>query len=160
MSRHVSSFLSVVAPDNISPLSGCKADSPPMSSPMRGREQKLRHWAEVEGTMKKGEESGGIEGPDSMYVKLIASDGQEFVIKREHALISPVIEAMLKGPGQPEENEANEVRFREIPSHILAKVCEYFAYKARYANSTQIPEFPIERVIALELLMAASFLQC
>ena len=116
--------------------------------------------AEVEDTTKKGEESGGIEGPNSMFVKLIASDGQEFVIKREHALMSPVIEAMLSGPGQVEENEANEVRFKEIPSHILAKVCEYFAYKARYANSIHIPDFPIEKEILLELVMAASFLQC
>ena len=34
-------------------------------------------------------------------------------------------------------------------------------YKARYTDSaTQIPEFPIEPEIALEMLMAANFLQC
>ena len=79
--------------------------------------------------------------------------------------------------GQFEETESNEVRFREIPyvqlfsiiitmylfcsSHILAKVCQYFTYKVRYTNSsTEIPEFPIAREIALELLMAANFLDC
>ena len=37
-----------------------------------------------------GEEktSGGCEGPDAMYVKLISSDGHEFIVKREHALTS------------------------------------------------------------------------
>ena len=37
----------------------------------------------------------------------------------------------------------------------------YFTYKVRYTNSsTEIPEFPIEAPIALELLMAANFLDC
>ncbi|KAM7342754.1 hypothetical protein DOY81_004480 [Sarcophaga bullata] len=104
---------------------------------------------------------GGCEGPDAMYVKLISSDGHEFIVKREHALTSGTIKAMLSGPGQFAENEANEVHFREIPSHILQKVCIYFTYKVRYTNSsTEIPEFPIAPEIALELLMAANFLDC
>ena len=46
-------------------------------------------------------------------------------------------------------------------SHVLAKVCTYFMYKVRYTNSsTEIPEFPIAPEIALELLMAANFLDC
>ena len=37
----------------------------------------------------------------------------------------------------------------------------YFLYKVRYTNSsTEIPEFPIAPEIALELLMAANFLDC
>lgn len=104
---------------------------------------------------------GGCEGPDAMYVKLISSDGHEFIVKREHALTSGTIKAMLSGPGQFAENETNEVNFREIPSHVLQKVCMYFAYKVRYTNSsTEIPEFPIAPEIALELLMAANFLDC
>uniref|UniRef100_A0A3B3THI7 Elongin-C n=1 Tax=Paramormyrops kingsleyae TaxID=1676925 RepID=A0A3B3THI7_9TELE len=64
-------------------------------------------------------------------------------------------------PGQFAENETNEVNFREIPSHVLSKVCMYFTYKVRYTNSsTEIPEFPIAPEIALELLMAANFLDC
>lgn len=112
---------------------------------------------------KKDEEKiyGGCEGPDAMYVKLISSDGHEFIVKREHALTSGTIKAMLSGPGQFAENETNEVNFREIPSHVLQKVCMYFTYKVRYTNSsTEIPEFPIAPEIALELLMAANFLDC
>ena len=63
------------------------------------------------------------------YVKLISSDGHEFIVKREHALTSGTIKAMLSGPGQFAENETNEVNFREIPSHVLQKVCMYFTYK-------------------------------
>lgn len=122
-------------------------------------------WDQVEFYMNimDGEEKtyGGCEGPDAMYVKLISSDGHEFIVKREHALTSGTIKAMLSGPGQFAENETNEVNFREIPSHVLSKVCMYFTYKVRYTNSsTEIPEFPIAPEIALELLMAANFLDC
>jgi hypothetical protein len=52
-----------------------------------------------------------------------------------------------------------EINFREISTPILEKVIQYFYYKLRYTNSTtEIPEFPIEPEVALELLMAANFL--
>lgn len=103
----------------------------------------------------------GCEGLNAMYIKLIPSGGNKFIVKIEHALISQKIKAMLSGPGQFAENETNEVNFREIPSHVLSKVCMYFTYKVRYTNSsTEIPEFPIAPEIALELLMAANFLDC
>jgi hypothetical protein len=43
--------------------------------------------------METGAEKGygGCEGPDAMYVKLISSDGHEFIVKREHALTSGTI---------------------------------------------------------------------
>ncbi|CAL2035222.1 unnamed protein product [Caenorhabditis brenneri] len=104
---------------------------------------------------------GGIEGPNSQYVKLVSSDEHEFIIKRELALTSGTIRAMLSGPGIYAENESNVVYFREIPSHVLQKVCQYFAYKVRYTHAaTEIPEFPIPPEVALELLMAANFLDC
>ncbi|OWA52577.1 putative Transcription elongation factor B polypeptide 1 [Hypsibius exemplaris] len=104
---------------------------------------------------------GGCEGPNAEFVKLVSQDGHEFFIQKELALTSGTIKAMLSGPGQFAENEANEVHFREIPSHVLAKVCQYFNYKHRYTDSsTEIPEFPIPPEIALELLMAANFLDC
>ncbi|XP_055353216.1 elongin-C-like [Paramacrobiotus metropolitanus] len=110
---------------------------------------------------KSTPQRGGCEGPNAEFVKLISQDGHEFYIAKELALTSGTIKAMLSGPGQFAENEANEVHFREIPSHVLAKVCQYFNYKHRYTNSsTEIPEFPIPPEIALELLMAANFLDC
>lgn len=68
---------------------------------------------------------GGCEGPDAMYVKLISSDGHEFIVKREHALTSGTIKAMLSGPGQFAENETNEIHFREIP---LVFICSYYLF--------------------------------
>jgi transcription elongation factor B subunit 1 len=52
---------------------------------------------------EKGEDEkvyGGCEGPSAMFVKLISSDGHEFIVKREHALTSGTIKAMLSGPGK------------------------------------------------------------
>lgn len=101
------------------------------------------------------------EGPNASYIRLVSQDGHEFIIKRDYALISVTIKAMLDGPGQFAENETNQVNFREIPSHVLEKVCQYFTYKIKYTNSsTEIPDFPIAPEIALELLMAANFLDC
>lgn len=39
------------------------------------------------------------EVPKDMYVKLISSDDHEFYIKRDLALTSQTIKAMLSGPG-------------------------------------------------------------
>lgn len=52
---------------------------------------------------EKGDEDkmyGGCEGPNAMYVKLVSSDGHEFIVKRDHALTSGTIKAMLSGPGK------------------------------------------------------------
>lgn len=59
----------------------------------------------ADNTMESGvavkQEAGGVEGPEAMFVKLIASDGHEFVMKRDHALTSGTIKNMLSGPGEP-----------------------------------------------------------
>ena len=47
----------------------------------------------------EGPKFGDTRGPKSMYIKLVSSDGHEFVIKREYALISRTIKSMLSGPG-------------------------------------------------------------
>jgi transcription elongation factor B subunit 1 len=63
----------------------------------------------------------------------------------------------MDGPaGTFTETEHGEVRFPEISTPILERVCQYFYYKLRYQNSTakNIPEFPVAPELALELLMA------
>jgi len=105
---------------------------------------------------------GGLEGPESMYLKLISSDGHEFVVRRDFAIsASPTIKNMLSGPGQYSETQPNEIYLKDIPSHVLINVCRYFAYKAKYTNSSiDIPEFPIDIQVVLELLVASDFLDC
>eukprot|EP01043_Picozoa_sp_COSAG02_P009481 COSAG02_NODE_322_length_24779_cov_14.118233_5_plen_79_part_00 len=45
-----------------------------------------------------------------------------------------------------------------LPRFLHPQVIKYFYYKLRYANEPMPPEFPIEPSMALELLMAANYL--
>jgi len=89
----------------------------------------------------------------------------KFVLLRDHtnqalpsckpdgeSLTNPVFAAHFS------ESKENTVTFPEISTRILEKVVEYFHYKVRWSHSSEVPEFKIEPEIALELLMAANFL--
>ncbi|XP_037960356.1 elongin-C-like [Teleopsis dalmanni] len=106
----------------------------------------------------------GIEGPNAPYVKIVSADGHSFIILKEYALISATIKAMLSGPRPFRERELHELRLREIQSHVMQKVCLYFQYKIYYestvANLHDVPEFPIEPEVAVDILMASNFLNC
>merc|ERR1712196_590703 len=92
-------------------------------------------------------------------VKLIASDGSEIIIDRKAAMVSGTIKSMLAGPGQFAEAKQGEIKFPEISAKVLEKTVQYFYYKLRHTNhSGPLPQFPIEPEHALELLMAANFL--
>ncbi|CAO3695714.1 unnamed protein product [Rhizopus stolonifer] len=94
---------------------------------------------------------------ETEYVKLISSDGFEFVIHREAAVCSGTIKNMLCGP----ESVENEITFRDIKAVILDVVCRYLYYKWFYEGSTtEIPEFKVDPEIVLEVLMTADFLEC
>ena len=94
----------------------------------------------------------------SQYVKLISAEGHEFFVDRQCAQTSGTIKAMLSGSFT---ESSGEIKFPEILTPILEKVIQYFYYKASYKNSqVRIPEFAIEPEVALELLMAANFLDC
>ncbi|CAF0782038.1 unnamed protein product [Didymodactylos carnosus] len=105
---------------------------------------------------------GGLEGPESMYLKLISSDNHDFVVRRDFAInASPTIKNMLSGPGQYSDSQMNEIYLKDIPSHVLIHVCRYLSYRAKYTNSSiDIPEFPIDTQVVLELLVASDFLDC
>jgi hypothetical protein len=107
------------------------------------------------------EKSHTLRGKNATYVKFLSNDGYEFVLKRDYATISSTIKNMMSGPGEFKENETNEINLMDIQSHTLIRVCQYMQYKVRYTNSsTEIPEFKIAPEIALDLLMAANFLDC
>ncbi len=92
------------------------------------------------------------------FIKLKSAEGHEFFVDRRCALISGTIKTMLSG--QFAESRG-EVSFPEIPAAVLEKLIQYLYYKVRYTNSsTRIPEFNIEPEMALELLIAAGYLDC
>ena len=94
-------------------------------------------------------------------VKLIASDGSAIILDRRAAMLSGTIRSMLSGPGNFTERQQGEIKFPELSARVLEKTVQYFYYKLRYTNHVgPLPEFNIEPDLALELLMAANFLDC
>lgn len=84
----------------------------------------------------------------------------QFIVEREIAISgSETIKAMLEGGFR--EAEEGLVRFPDIQGVILEKVVKYLLYKFKHSKSTgKLPEFDIEPEIALELLVAANYLNC
>ena len=63
--------------------------------------------------------------------------------------------------GQYQESAQGEVKFPEISARVLEKTVQYFYYKVKHTNHQgHLPAFPIEPEHALELLMAANYLDC
>jgi transcription elongation factor B subunit 1 len=93
------------------------------------------------------------------HVRLVSADRQVFVIERRVALAAGLIRTMLSNSSFAESK--GEIEFPEIQGAILEKVIQYLHYKVKHQGSRNpIPEFPIPPEIALELLMAANYLDC
>ena len=91
------------------------------------------------------------------FVKLVSADGKEFLLEREAAMVSGTIRSMLSSGFR--EGRDGVIVFEEFSAPVLEKVCEYLRYYVKYSGSTApIPEFVIEPEIALDLLMAANYL--
>lgn len=96
---------------------------------------------------------------ENPYIKLISAEGSEIFLARRIALQVETMRAMLEGNFR--ESEEGVIRFPDISASALEKVVKYMHYKDRYAScNTRIPEFSIEPEEALELLVAASYLNC
>ncbi|KAF7053375.1 hypothetical protein CFC21_061320 [Triticum aestivum] len=77
------------------------------------------------------EEDGDMVG----VVKLISAEGFEFVIDKKAAMVSNTLRNMLTSPGGFAETREGEVRFPEISTAILEKICQYFYWSLHYARS-------------------------
>ena len=98
------------------------------------------------------------EKPTHNMIKLKSAEGHEFFIDRRCAMVSGTIKTMLSA--QFAETRG-EIFLPEISGAILEKLIQYLYYKVRYTNSSQrIADFPIEPEIALDLLLAAGYLDC
>ncbi|KAI9298841.1 POZ domain-containing protein [Neoconidiobolus thromboides FSU 785] len=101
-----------------------------------------------------------MEGDKNQYVKLVSSEGFEFILNKQVAMGSKTIQNMLNGPASFLEASTNRIEFRDISGIILEKVVDYLHYKARYQSSPgyDVPSIKIEPELAIELLMASDFL--
>eukprot|EP00585_Thalassiosira_rotula_P010871 CAMPEP_0196141660 /NCGR_PEP_ID=MMETSP0910-20130528/10143_1 /TAXON_ID=49265 /ORGANISM="Thalassiosira rotula, Strain GSO102" /LENGTH=103 /DNA_ID=CAMNT_0041402841 /DNA_START=147 /DNA_END=458 /DNA_ORIENTATION=+ len=96
---------------------------------------------------------------ESPYIQLISAENHSIYLSRRIALQVDTLRAMLEGNFR--ESEEGVIRFPDMSSSALEKVVRYLHYKDRYSNcASRIPEFSIEPEEALELLVAASYLNC
>mmetsp|Transcript_17009 Transcript_17009/g.28079 ORF Transcript_17009/g.28079 Transcript_17009/m.28079 type:complete len:118 (+) Transcript_17009:131-484(+) len=94
-------------------------------------------------------------------VTLVSAEGHEFIVEKRAAMVSNTIKNMLNTPGEFVEKSGGKIDLKDISTPILEKVIQYFYYKMKYTKSqVPIPEFKVEPDIALELMMAANFLDC
>lgn len=94
-------------------------------------------------------------------IKLISSDGEEFIVDKSIVLAgSNTLNSMLSNSGDFEES-GGEITLREINGKTLEIVIQYFYFKKQYANATgEIPEFKVTPDDAIPVLLAANFLDC
>lgn len=94
------------------------------------------------------------------YVKLISAEGLEFYLDKEIAIASSkTIRLMLEGSFR--EAQDNVIRLPDLAGYVIERLVKYLHYKAQYRNSTaRIPEFVIEPEVAMELIIAAKYLDC
>lgn len=103
------------------------------------------------------------------FVKLVSGDGFSIILDRAVAIQSSTIKSILDTTRNNDSSEGmvfaealkNEISFPEIKGKVLDKVCQYLTYKHRYSLlSTELPAFPFDLEMSLELLMAADYLDC
>lgn len=92
----------------------------------------------------------------SPYVTLISRDGFNFEIARDAALVSGTLRGMLNTSFR--ESSTNTIRLHELDATLLEKVIEYLYYNLKYKDVVDVPDFDIPTEMALELLVAADFL--
>lgn len=89
-------------------------------------------------------------------VTLISGDGFKFVLEKDVALESGTLSKMLTG--EFEEATRGKVELGSIDGAVLEKVVEYLHYHAKYKDIIDAPEFDVPTEMALELLVAADYL--
>ena len=72
-----------------------------------------------------------FQGRDSEYVALISKDQFHFLVKREDAVVSPLLSAALSKP----DLIYNVVILYEMSPAVLAKICCYLPYKKTHPSS-------------------------
>ena len=78
------------------------------------------------------------------YVTLVSADGFEYVVDYEAACVSKMIKNLMTSAGGFSELESNTITFPEISGRCLERVCQYFYYKLRHANSKdKLPAVPL-----------------
>lgn len=95
----------------------------------------------------------------SRYITLYNDEGYEFVVSRDAAQISSFLRPMISGDSNFQETATNRIPLQDMAPELAEKVCEYFHYHLKNKDKVgDIPEFDIPPEMALELLVAADYL--
>merc|ERR1712196_645011 len=106
--------------------------------------------------MGRAKMAEGEEEPRQL-VKLISAEGHEFIIQREAAMASGTIKNMLSAPGVALE-ASSEIKLPEVSAEALDKICQHFHNKMKHAKTGSAPQLEIEPELAVELVLAANYL--
>ncbi|XP_018009708.1 uncharacterized protein LOC108667221 [Hyalella azteca] len=108
-------------------------------------------------------------GSMSAFVTLVAEDDHEFIIFKEAARVSRVIERILDESVKFAEDEVQEIRFPQTPSHVLHVLALFMMYviEIRRKNcmadpqvrALALPEFVWDDKHMFGVLQAAYFLE-
>lgn len=93
---------------------------------------------------------------ESKFVTLTSSDDYSFVVHREACLVSGTLRQMLSSGFS--EAQTGQVTLESIEGVLLERVCDYLYYHWRYRDAKEVPRFEVEPEHALNLLVAADFL--
>lgn len=91
-------------------------------------------------------------------VKLVSSDGQEYLVDTEIAFLSRTLETFFDRRYRFKEAETRTVVL-PIKSKILKRIIEFMEHKHRSADNTAVGEFRICDEETMELLDVASYLR-
>lgn len=111
------------------------------------------------------EENGESDLRLDEIIKIIVADGVVFYLEKRYADMSHNIKAGLGCNSI--ESISKEFLFPEIQPSVMEKVIQYFHYKFKYQQLlerdmikiSQVPKFDLEPEMALDVLIAASYLQ-
>ena len=104
---------------------------------------------------QEAEQVGTEEVPEG-YLRLVSSDGFEFLVDIECSKASEFIRTLLDSGFK--EAESRTLELEDIPGTLLEKVCQYFYFKNEYKDVEKPPVFQIPPNLAVQLLMVANFL--
>jgi len=94
-------------------------------------------------------------------ITLVSSEGDAFVVEYEIVRASSVLEHLFASSEAAdfEEQRTKVFKLRDVSTSILRKIIEWMEYKRAHEHSSKMPpRFEIDGEDAIELLMAANYL--
>ncbi|KAK8899217.1 elongin C [Tritrichomonas musculus] len=107
----------------------------------------------------KEEEEFNEPCPTIDLVTLISGDGRRFIIQRQVACLSPLLNSAFKPKAKFIESLSLEYHLPNVRGVVLEKIVDYLHYSFLYKNDiSNAPKFDVSDDILLETLVASDYL--